>query len=172
MAVGGRTYAALRYAAKPSVETVEKARTEKAKSVCAKFGFALCMKIRKFRKSTRLAVQKLTKFEARRRSRPFSTVSLKRKLGGHMQRLASEIISRVNLVFLSMLPSFVLAGLSDQFRFNYAGKYTTSNGNSAGDGELMLVQGQWVNLFGSQHENEAGSQHSSVAVRLANPSGS
>ena len=159
-----------------------------------------------------------------------------------MQRIASQIILRVNLLFLSLLPSFALAGnpapedylassplvlevryceckatktesaLSDllpsflkksnllkvgvsikdkgfassnelsigyelkpvagspdQFQFSYAGNYTASNGSSAGNGELLLVQGQWVNLFGSQHENEAGSQHSNVAVRLVKP---
>jgi hypothetical protein len=65
-----------------------------------------------------------------------------------------------------------VAGAPDQFQFNYAGNHTTSNGNSAGNGELLLVQGQWVNLFGSQHETQTGSQHSSVAVRLAKPGGS
>ena len=65
-----------------------------------------------------------------------------------------------------------IMGSSDQFQFNYAGNYTTSNGSSAGNGELLLVQGQWVNLFGSQHENETGSQHNNVAVRLAKPGGS
>lgn len=161
-----------------------------------------------------------------------------------MQRIASQIILRVNLLFLSLLPSFALAGNSapedylassplvlevryceckatkadsalsdllpsflkessllkigvssedkgfassnglsigyelkpvagspDQFQFNYAGHYTTSNGNSSGNGELLLVQGQWVNLFGSRHENEAGLQHSNVAVRLVKPGG-
>jgi hypothetical protein len=162
-----------------------------------------------------------------------------------MQRIASQIILRVNLLFLSLLPSFALAvnsapedylaskplvleirycecratktdnvpsdllpsflkkssllkvsvssedkgfassseltigyelkpvaGSPDQFQFNYAGNYTTNNGNSAGNGELLLVQGQWVNLFGSQHESETGSQHCNVAVRLAKPGGS
>ena len=162
-----------------------------------------------------------------------------------MQRIASQIILRVNLLFLSLLPSFALAGNSapedylaskllvlevrycecqatktdsvpsdllpsflkesrllkigvssedkgfassnelsigyelkpvadspDQFQFNYAGNYTTSNGNNTGKGELLLVQGQWVNLFGSRHEYEAGSQHGNVAVRLATPGGS
>jgi hypothetical protein len=162
-----------------------------------------------------------------------------------MQRIASQIILRVSLLFLSLLPSFAFAGNStpedylaskplvlevryceclatendgvpsdllpsflressllkvsvssedygfasssefsigfelkpvsgspDQFQFNYAGNYTTSNGKSAGNGELLLVQGQWVNLFGSRHENETGSQHSNVAVRLAKPGGS
>ncbi|MBK1887640.1 hypothetical protein [Marinobacter sp. DY40_1A1] len=65
-----------------------------------------------------------------------------------------------------------VAGSPDQFQFNYAGNYTASNGNSAGAGELLLVQGQWVNLFGSRHENESGSQHSNVLVRLAKPGGS
>ena len=66
-----------------------------------------------------------------------------------------------------------VAGSPDQFQFNYAGNHTTSNGNSAGNGELLLVQGQWVNLFGSQHETQTGgSQHSNVAVRLAKPGGS
>ncbi|MGO1502917.1 MAG: hypothetical protein ACTHWH_16725 [Marinobacter sp.] len=65
-----------------------------------------------------------------------------------------------------------VAGSPDQFQFNYAGNYTTSNGNSTGNGELLLVQGQWVNLFGSRHENETGSQPSNVAVRLAKPGGS
>lgn len=162
-----------------------------------------------------------------------------------MQRIASQIILRVNLLFLSLLPSFALAGnptpedylaskplvlevrycecqatktdsvpfkllqsflkessllkvgvsskdkgfassneLSigyelkpvagspDQFQLNYAGHYTASNGSSAGTGELLLVQGLWVNLFGSRHENEAGSQHSNVVVRLTKPGGS
>lgn len=62
-----------------------------------------------------------------------------------------------------------VAGSPDQFQFSYAGNYTASNGSSAGNGELLLVQGHWINLFGSQHENEAGSQHSNVAVRLVKP---
>lgn len=65
-----------------------------------------------------------------------------------------------------------VAGSPDQYQFNYAGNHTTSNGNSAGNGELLLVQGQWVTLFGSQHETETGSQHSNVAVRVAKPGGS
>lgn len=65
-----------------------------------------------------------------------------------------------------------IMGSSGQFQFNYAGNYTTSNGSSAGNGELLLVQGQWVNLFGSQHEKETGLQHNNVAVRLAKPGGS
>ncbi|WP_138436107.1 hypothetical protein [Marinobacter shengliensis] len=65
-----------------------------------------------------------------------------------------------------------VTGSPDQFQFNYAGNHTTSNGDSAGNGGLLLVQGQWVNLFGSQHETQTGSQHSSVAVRLAKPDGS
>lgn len=162
-----------------------------------------------------------------------------------MQWIASQIIWRVNLLLLSLLPSFALAGntvpedylagqplvlelrycecpatktdsepsdllpsflkessllkvsvssedkgffssselsigyelkpvasSSDQFQFNYAGDYTTSNGNNAGSGELLLVQGQWVNLFGSRHESETGSQHSNVAVRLVESGGS
>ena len=162
-----------------------------------------------------------------------------------MQRIASRIIWRVNLLFLSFLPTFALAGnsapedyatgkplmlevrycecqatktdsvssdllprfledsglikvsvsrqdkgfvsssglsigyevktvagSSDQFQFDYAGSYTGSNGSSAGNGELLLVQGQWVTLFGSRHDNEAGSQYSNVAVRLAKPGGS
>lgn len=47
-----------------------------------------------------------------------------------------------------------VAGSPDQFQFNYAGNHTTTKENSAGNGELLLVQGQWVNLFGSQHETE------------------
>lgn len=65
-----------------------------------------------------------------------------------------------------------VAGSPSQFRFNYAGNYTTSYGNSSGNGELLLVEGQWVNLFGSRHDNEIGAQHSNVAVRLAKPGGS
>ena len=65
-----------------------------------------------------------------------------------------------------------VAGSPDQFQFGYAGRYTTSGGNSAGNGELLLDQGQWFNLFGSQHESETGSQSSNVAVRLAKPGGS
>lgn len=65
-----------------------------------------------------------------------------------------------------------VAGSPDQFQFNYAGNHTTSNGNSAGNGELLLVQGQWVNPFGPQHETQTGSQHSNVAVRVAKSGGS
>lgn len=162
-----------------------------------------------------------------------------------MQRIASQTVWRVNLLFLFLLPGFALAGNSapddyvtgkslmlevrycecqaaksdsvpsdllpsfledsdllkvsvssedegfassddlsigyelkpvasspDQFQLNYAGSYRTSNGNSAGNGELLLVQGQWVILFGSRHDNETGSQYSNVAVRLSKPGGS
>lgn len=162
-----------------------------------------------------------------------------------MQRIASQIIRQVNLLFLSFLPGFSLAGNSapddyvtgkslmlevrycecqatksdslpsdllpsflegsdllkvsvssedkgfassgdlsvgyalkpvasspDQFQLNYAGSYRTSNGNRAGNGEVLLGQGQWVILFGSRHDNETGSQYSNVAVRLAKPGGS
>jgi SAM-dependent methyltransferase len=65
-----------------------------------------------------------------------------------------------------------VAGSPDQFQLNYAGNYTTNIGNKAGSGKLLLVQGQWVNLFGSRHDNETGPQHSNVAVRLAKPGGS
>ncbi|WP_029655020.1 hypothetical protein [Marinobacter daepoensis] len=65
-----------------------------------------------------------------------------------------------------------VAGSPKQFQFNYAGRYTASNGSSAGSGELLLIQGQWVNLFGSLDESKAGAQHSNVAVRLAKPGGS
>lgn len=173
---------------------------------------------------------------------------LKRKFGrfgSYMQRIASKITLRVNLLLLSLIPSIALAGNSTpedylankplvlemrycecqaskpdslpsdilpsfleesrvlrvsvsskdkgfassselsigyelkpimgspgQFQFNYAGNYTTSNGSSAGNGELVLVQGQWVNLVGSQYKNETGSQNNNVAVRLTNPIGS
>ncbi|SFE74971.1 hypothetical protein SAMN04487869_1166 [Marinobacter sp. DSM 26671] len=65
-----------------------------------------------------------------------------------------------------------VAGSPRQFLFNYSGSYTTRNGSSAGNGEMLLVQGQWVSLFGSRHDNGTGSQYSNVAVRLANSSGS
>jgi hypothetical protein len=65
-----------------------------------------------------------------------------------------------------------VSGSPDQFQFNYAGSYTTSNGSSASNGQLLLVQGQWVNLFGSRHDNGTGVKHSNVAVRLAEPGGS
>ena len=65
-----------------------------------------------------------------------------------------------------------VAGSSNQFQFNYAGSYTTINGSSAGNGELMLIQGQWVTLFGSRHDSQTGSQYSNVAVRLAKLGGS
>lgn len=64
-----------------------------------------------------------------------------------------------------------VAGSPDEVQFNYAGNHFTSNGNSAANGELLLVQGQWVNLFGSQHETQTGSHHSNVAVRLVKPGG-
>lgn len=59
-----------------------------------------------------------------------------------------------------------VAGSPGQFQFNYAGTYTTSNGRNAGNAELLLVQGQWVILFGSRHDNGSGPQYSNVAVRL------
>lgn len=162
-----------------------------------------------------------------------------------MQRIASQNIQRVNLLLLSLLPTFALAGNSvpddyvtskplllevrycecqatktdgapsellpsflrdsdflkigvssegkgfasssnlsfgyelkpvtgspGQFQFNYAGRYTTSDGSSAGNGEILLVRGQWVSLFGLRDDNETGSQYSNVAVRLAKPGGS
>lgn len=55
-----------------------------------------------------------------------------------------------------------------KYHFNYVGSYSTNTGQ----GRLLLVESQWVNLFGSHHEDETGSQHSNVAVRLAKPSGS
>ena len=65
-----------------------------------------------------------------------------------------------------------VTGSPNQFQFNYAGHYTTSGGNSGGYGKLLLIHGQWVNVFGSLEENATGLQHSNVAVRLAKPSGS
>ncbi|MEP5981926.1 MAG: hypothetical protein ABJ273_11970, partial [Marinobacter alexandrii] len=59
-----------------------------------------------------------------------------------------------------------------RLQFNYAGRYTTSDGSSAGNGEILLVRGQWVSLFGLRDDNETGSQYSNVAVRLAKPGGS
>lgn len=64
-----------------------------------------------------------------------------------------------------------VAGSPGQFQLNYAGSYTTSSGNSVGNGALMLVQEQWVILFGSRHDNENGSQYNNVAVRLVKPGG-
>lgn len=65
-----------------------------------------------------------------------------------------------------------VAGSPGQFQFNYSGSYARSNGSSAGNGEMVLVQGQWVSLFGARHDNGTGSQYSNVAVRLAKPGGS
>ncbi|MCK0163020.1 hypothetical protein [Marinobacter sp. S6332] len=65
-----------------------------------------------------------------------------------------------------------VAGSPDQYQFNYAGNYTASNGGSAGAGELLLTQGQWVNLLGTRHEKDAGSQHSNVVVRVVKSGGS
>ncbi len=55
---------------------------------------------------------------------------------------------------------------SGPFRFTYLGDYATSDGNNSGQGTLVLEQGEWVNLFGVHHQNETGSQHVGVAVRL------
>ena len=63
-------------------------------------------------------------------------------------------------------------GSPGQFQFGYAGSYTTNDGSIAGKGEALLVKGQWVSLFGSRHDSEAGSQYSNVAVRLAEADGS
>jgi len=65
-----------------------------------------------------------------------------------------------------------VAGSPDQFQLNYASSFTTNNESSAGNGELLIVQGQWVILFGSRHDDETGSRYSNVAVRLSNPGGS
>ncbi|MCL7944775.1 hypothetical protein [Marinobacter sp. ATCH36] len=61
---------------------------------------------------------------------------------------------------------------SGKFEFSYAGTYTTRNGNSSGQGQLLLEKGQWVNLFGYRHESENESLHTDVAVRLVKSGGS
>lgn len=63
-------------------------------------------------------------------------------------------------------------GSPGTFNFNYAGEYLTSSGDNSGYGNLVMKEGQWVTLFGSHHENEAGAQHTSVAVRLVEMDGS
>ncbi len=60
---------------------------------------------------------------------------------------------------------------SGPFRFTYLGKYETSDGSIAGQGALILEEGQWLSLFGSDHQTESESQHIGVAVRLVEASG-
>ena len=52
------------------------------------------------------------------------------------------------------------------FAFNFAGRYGAGNQSSTGSGEVSLSADQWINLFGSHHEGQQGSQLSGVAVRL------
>lgn len=63
-------------------------------------------------------------------------------------------------------------GSSGPFRFNYIGTYATDNGSNTGQGPLVLKEGEWVSLFGSQHQSETGAQHVGVAVRLSAADGS
>lgn len=65
-----------------------------------------------------------------------------------------------------------VAGSPEQFQLNYAGSYTTSDGKRAANGQLMLVQEQWVILFGSRHDKDTESRYSNVAVRLVKSAGS
>lgn len=58
------------------------------------------------------------------------------------------------------------------FRFTYLGEYETSDGSNAGQGALVLEEGQWVSLFGAHHQTESESQHIGVAVRLIAADGS
>jgi hypothetical protein len=52
------------------------------------------------------------------------------------------------------------------FRFTYLGEYKTRDNSNAGQGTLILEEGKWVSLFGTDHQTESGKQHISVTVRL------
>lgn len=58
---------------------------------------------------------------------------------------------------------------SEEFVFSYAGTYTTVSGSASGQGQFVLMTGQWANLFGSLQETESESLHTNVAVRLIEP---
>lgn len=52
------------------------------------------------------------------------------------------------------------------FRFTYLGEYKTGDGSNAGQGTLILEEGEWVSLFGTDLQTESGKQHTDVTVRL------
>lgn len=52
------------------------------------------------------------------------------------------------------------------FRFTYLGEYKTGDGSNAGQGTLILEEGEWVSLFGTEHQTESGTRPIGVTVRL------
>ncbi|PAV24574.1 hypothetical protein C8D92_102482 [Tamilnaduibacter salinus] len=70
---------------------------------------------------------------------------------------------------------YALEGVRDApqtVRFGYAGAFRTHNGQMTGQGDLTLVKGEWLHVFGSKHKSESGVQHTSVAVRVIDSHGS
>lgn len=53
-----------------------------------------------------------------------------------------------------------------KFWFSYAGVHKENGGTNTGNAQLVLVEGQWVNIFDSSHQSENSSQYTDVAVRL------
>ena len=52
------------------------------------------------------------------------------------------------------------------FTFTFAGEYETGQQNSAATGKVSLKDGHWLNLFGSEQNQNNDTQYLDVAVRL------
>lgn len=57
------------------------------------------------------------------------------------------------------------------FKLTWASSYSRSSDWSTAEGKMALVKGEWVQLFGSRNESDAGTQHTGVAVRLVESTG-
>ncbi|ENO13184.1 hypothetical protein J057_17350 [Marinobacter nanhaiticus D15-8W] len=53
-----------------------------------------------------------------------------------------------------------------RFLFTYSAEYTIDADMNAGHGELLVNEGQWVQLFGSSHTTNTGAEYTGVAIRL------
>ncbi|MFO7787416.1 MAG: hypothetical protein R6W87_06510 [Halospina sp.] len=52
------------------------------------------------------------------------------------------------------------------FKLTWASSYSRGSDWRTAEGKLALVKGEWVQLYGSRNESDAGTQHTGVAVRL------
>lgn len=59
-----------------------------------------------------------------------------------------------------------IEGPPARFLFNYSAEYTINTDTNSGHGELLVNEGQWVYLFGSNHTTNSGSESTGVAVRV------
>lgn len=59
---------------------------------------------------------------------------------------------------------------SGTFKLTYASAYTPGGSSNRSQAEVVLIKGEWVQLFGSYHESDSGTRHIGVAVRLVESS--